>query len=96
MFFRAIDTVLSPKKQVIWSKTALDVLVFEKPMSKAIGLQLNNKRKKSQSCSRVGWATNLLAMGLEIEVIVKATGLSRSEIETLANPLLNNEEFDDE
>ena len=34
------------KKQVIWSKTALDVLVFEKPMSKAIGLQLNNKRKK--------------------------------------------------
>ena len=27
---------------------ALDVLVFEQPMSKAIGLQLNNKRKKSQ------------------------------------------------
>jgi predicted transposase/invertase (TIGR01784 family) len=35
---------------------------------------------------------NLLAMGLDIEAIAKATELSLTEIEKLANPLLNDEE----
>ena len=37
-------------------------------------------------------AKNLLIMGLEIEAIVKATGLSISEIEKLGVPLLNDAE----
>lgn len=41
-------------------------------------------------------AKNLLAENVAIEIIAKTTGLSRSEIETLANPLLNNGGGDDE
>jgi predicted transposase/invertase (TIGR01784 family) len=37
-------------------------------------------------------AKNLIAMGLEIEAIVKVTGLTLSEIEKLGVPFLNDEE----
>ena len=56
----------------LWSKTALDVLVFEQPMSKAIGLQLNSKRKKPEgeaasyqrySCAFLNFITLLSSLG---------------------------------
>jgi predicted transposase/invertase (TIGR01784 family) len=37
-------------------------------------------------------AKNLLAVNIAIEIIAQSTGLSLSEIESLANPLLNDEE----
>ena len=45
---------------------------------------------------KLGIAERLLKQNVDIEIIAKATGLTLSEIEKLANPLLNNEAFDDE
>ena len=41
-------------------------------------------------------AKNMLAKGFDFESIAELTGLSRSEIEKLANPLLNDEGFEDD
>jgi predicted transposase YdaD len=55
-------------------------------------LFVETERKEAELQSKQTIAKNLLAANVAIEIIAQTTGLSLSEIEKLANPLLNDEE----
>jgi predicted transposase/invertase (TIGR01784 family) len=53
---------------------------------------LADKEKEAKLEGKKEVAKNLLAANIAIDIIAKTTGLSLSEIESLNNPLLNDEE----
>jgi predicted transposase/invertase (TIGR01784 family) len=53
---------------------------------------LADKEKEAKLEEKKEIAKNLLAANVAIEIIAQTTGLSLSEIESLNNPLLNDEE----
>ena len=53
---------------------------------------LADKEKEAKLEEKKEIAKNLLAVNIAQKIIAQTTGLTLSEIEKLANPLLNNEE----